>query len=609
MHDLTIISVLAGALAVALAFGWLTRRLGLSPLVGYLLAGIAVGPHTPGFVADVRLAAQLAEIGVILLMFGVGLHLRLQDLLRVWRVAVPGALGQSACAAALGLGVALAFGWGAGAGLVLGMSLAVASTVMLMRMLSERDLLRTPDGHVAVGWLLVEDLLTVAALVVLPALASGEDSGLPAAVALAVAKAVGFALLVAALGPRVLSPLLEHMAGTRSAELFTLSVFVLALSIASLAAAAFHVSVPLGAFLGGLVVAQSRVGQQAATEMLPFRDVFSALFFVSVGMLFDPGFVLANPGITLAALGVILIAKPLAALAIVRLLGQPLATGLTVAIGLAQIGEFSFILAGLALALGVLPQSGFDLVVAGALVSTALNPLLFKALPVLSRRLNAPARRAHPQALAVPAAAEGSASGCWATASTSCWWMRTGASSRPHRPGGCARSTATRAVPSCCGWPAWAGRACWCSPGRGSRRGCGPVWRRGRSIRGSPSSAGRPRRRSVPGWRSSAWPRWWTSRRRSPPPCTTGWRRASARRRRGACHGLEFSAVPAEASPLSRGRPGICPGACAGPPAGCPHPQVVDRRGARHSRAGTGRSAPGSRNRPARLFPCKRNCL
>lgn len=391
MHDLTVITMLAGALSVALLLGWLTQRLGLSTLVGYLLAGIVVGPHTPGFAADAHLAAQLAEIGVILLMFGVGLHFHPQELLRVWRIAIPGAVAQSAVATLLGWGMAHAFGWGHTAGLVLGMSLAVASTVVLMRMLLERKLLDTPAGHATVGWLIVEDIFTVVALVVLPALVikAGTDSRLGWSLLFALLKVGTFAGLAWFLGPKLISPLLERMAKTQAAELFTLAVFVVALGIASVAAGLFDVSVALGAFLGGLVVGRSRVGHQAAADAMPFRDVFSALFFVSVGMLFDPRFVLENPGMIVAALGIVLIAKPAIALLIVWALRYPLQTALTVAVGLAQIGEFSFILAALGKSLGLLPQAGFDVLVATALLSIAVNPLLFRLLPLLESRLPA----------------------------------------------------------------------------------------------------------------------------------------------------------------------------------------------------------------------------
>lgn len=389
MHDIAVITMLAGALAAALVLGWLTARIGLSPLVGYLLAGIAVGPHTPGFVADARLAAQLAEIGVILLMFGVGMHFHPRDLLRVWRYAVPGAIAQSAAATAAGWAIAVAFGWSSRSGLILGMAMAVASTVVLMRMLGERQRLTTQDGHVAVGWLIVEDIFTVIALVILPAFAVEAAGGLEVAAALGMAlgKVAVFAAIIWLAGPRVVSPLLERLARGRTTEFFTLGIFVMALSVAAVAAAVFHVSVALGAFLGGLVVAQSRVGYQAAADMLPFRDVFSALFFVSIGMLFEPAFVLHNPGLILAALAVVMIVKPLVALLLVFLLRGTAAMAATVSVGLAQIGEFSFILGALGLSLGLLPEAGFNVLVAAALISIAANPLLFRLAPALERRL------------------------------------------------------------------------------------------------------------------------------------------------------------------------------------------------------------------------------
>jgi CPA2 family monovalent cation:H+ antiporter-2 len=380
MHHLNVVITLAGGLAAALLLGALTRRIGLSTLVGYLLAGVVVGPHTPGFVADQGLAAQLAELGVILLMFDVGLHFHPQELLRVWRVAVPGAVGQSLVAACAGWAMARWLGWSSAAGLVFGMALAVASTVVLMRMLVQRGRLSTRDGHVAVGWLIVEDLFTVAALVVLPVLsAPAGQVSLGVVLAFALLKVAGFALLVALAGHRMVSRLLERMARTRSAELFTLAVFVVALGIAALAAGVFQVSVALGAFFAGLVVGQSRFGPQAAADMAPFRDVFSALFFVSVGMLFDPGFVLREPAIVAGVLGVVLLLKPLVAWGIVRVLRGDVRTAATVAVGLAQIGEFSFILASLGVASGVLPAPAMDALVAGAIISIALNPLLFKA--------------------------------------------------------------------------------------------------------------------------------------------------------------------------------------------------------------------------------------
>ncbi|EWS60396.1 MAG: cation:proton antiporter [Methylibium sp.] len=380
MHDLTLIVTLAGGLAFALLLGTLTRRLGLSTLVGYMLAGIVVGPNTPGFVADQSLASQLSEIGVILLMFGVGQHFHPQELLRVWRLAVPGAVAQSLVAGVAGWAAARAFGWSHAAGAVFGMSLAVASTVVLMRMLVERDRLSSRDGHVAVGWLIVEDLFTVAALVVLPVLASdsSDAQSLGSALLLAMGKVAAFVAIVMLVGTRVVGRLLERVAGARSAELFTLTVFVVALGVAVLASELFHVSVALGAFFAGLVVGQSRFGPQAAADMAPFRDVFTALFFVSVGMLFNPNLVVQQPALVLTALGVVLLLKPLVAVVIVLLLRSDWRTAATVGVGLAQIGEFSFILASLGLSLGVIPKEALDVLVVAAIVSIALNPVLFR---------------------------------------------------------------------------------------------------------------------------------------------------------------------------------------------------------------------------------------
>ena len=382
MHDLNLIITLAGGLAAALILGWITQRLGLSTLVGYMAAGILVGPHTPGFVADQPLAAQLAEIGVILLMFGVGQHFHPQELLRVWRIAVPGAVAQSAVAAVAGWGVARAFGWSNTAGIVFGMALAVASTVVLMRMLVERQRLSSRDGHVAVGWLIAEDLFTVAALVVLPVIATGTNDPLATGEVLlvATAKVAAFGALVMFFGSRVAHRALERAAGAQSNELFVLTVFVLALGIAVIAAEVFHVSVALGAFFGGLVVGQSRFGPQAAADMGPFRDVFTALFFVSVGMLFNPAFISEQPLMVLAVLAVVLVLKPLVAVAIVLLFRDTPRTAATVGVGLGQIGEFSFILASLGLSLNVLPREALDALVVAAIASIALNPVLFRVV-------------------------------------------------------------------------------------------------------------------------------------------------------------------------------------------------------------------------------------
>ncbi|MCL4763699.1 MAG: cation:proton antiporter [Burkholderiales bacterium] len=380
MHDITLVVTLTAALAVALVLGWVTQRLGLSTLVGYLLAGIVVGPHTPGFVADGALASRLAEIGVILLLFSVGMHFHVRDLLRVWRVAVPGAIAQSAVAGVCGWLLARAFGWSGIAGAVFGMSLAVASTAVLTRMLIDNGKLATHGGHVAVGWLIVEDMFTVLALVVLPALALAQSGGsLGIALLAALAKAAAFGVLLWALGNPIVKRVMEPVARTRSEELFTLAVFVIALGIAVIAAGVFQVSVALGAFFAGLVVGRSRIGPQAAAFMTPFRDVFAALFFVSVGMLFDPWFPLEAPWLVLLGVAIVLVAKPLAAWTIVRALRDTPRTAATVSVGLAQIGEFSFLLGALGVSLGVLPQAGLDALVAIAIVSIAVNPLLFRA--------------------------------------------------------------------------------------------------------------------------------------------------------------------------------------------------------------------------------------
>ncbi|HSD65241.1 MAG TPA: cation:proton antiporter, partial [Vicinamibacteria bacterium] len=376
------------ALASAWLLGVLAQRLGLSPIVGYLLAGVAVGPHTPGFVGDVGLASQLAEIGVVLLMFGVGLHFRVKDLLAVKGIAIPGALLQSGISTLLGLAIAVAFGWPPASGLVLGMALAVASTVVLMRVLEDRQLLATPHGHAAVGWLLVEDVLTVAILVVIPALAAGSGApgpprGLLLSFGVAMAKLLALVALVALTGSRVVPRILERVAGLRSRELFTLTVLAIAVTVATGSALFFGASMALGAFLAGMVVGHSPVGHQAAADALPLRDAFAVLFFVSVGMLFDPAFLLREPALVLAALGVVLVGKPLVALAVVAALGYSARTALVVALGLAQVGEFSFILGGLARDHGLLPAAGDSVIVACAIVSISLSPLLFRALEPL----------------------------------------------------------------------------------------------------------------------------------------------------------------------------------------------------------------------------------
>ncbi|HEX7900881.1 MAG TPA: cation:proton antiporter [Planctomycetota bacterium] len=390
MHNVDLILTLTLGFSAALVLGYVTQRLGLSPILGYLLAGIAAGPYTPGPVADARLAAQLAEVGVILLMFGVGLHFHLKDLLAVKAIAIPGALGQSLVATVLGAFIAWSSGWTLGSGVVLGIAIAVASTVVLMRVLVDNRSLDTPHGHVAVGWLIVEDILTVLVLVLLPVVAGSAAKGGGAA---AVAGSLGLALLkigalvflVLVVGSRVIPWILTQVARTRSRELFTLAVLALALVVATGSAVVFGASMALGAFLAGMVVGQSKVSEQAAADALPMRDAFAVLFFVSVGMLFDPRFLLQQPLLVLAVLGVILVAKPLVALAIVLGLGYSVRTALTVALGLAQIGEFSFILADQAK--GILPPAGGSVLVACALLSISVNPLLFRMIGPLEARL------------------------------------------------------------------------------------------------------------------------------------------------------------------------------------------------------------------------------
>ncbi|HEX6737546.1 MAG TPA: cation:proton antiporter [Vicinamibacteria bacterium] len=389
-HETPLITTMAAAFACAWVLGVIAQRIGLSPIVGYLLAGVAIGPYTPGFVGDAALAGQLAEIGVILLMFGVGLHFHLKDLLEVKGIAVPGALGQSACATLLGVGIAAVAGWPPAHGLVLGIALAVASTVVLMRVLESRQLLDNVAGHVAVGWLIVEDILTVIVLVAIPALGAGRGSagpGLLAALGLALAKLAALVALVFLAGSRLIPWLLEQAARLRSRELFTLTVLALSLAVAAGAAYVFGASMALGAFLAGMVVGQSPVSHQAAADALPLRDAFAVLFFVSVGMLLDPAFLLREPLLVLAALAVVLVGKPLAALVLVAALGYSVRTALVVALGLAQIGEFSFIVGDLARHHGLLPPAGQNVLVACALVSIAVNPLLFNALDPLEQAL------------------------------------------------------------------------------------------------------------------------------------------------------------------------------------------------------------------------------
>src|SRR5688572_23639078 len=331
MHAYDLILTLTGGLGAALVLGFVTQRLGLSPIVGYLLAGTLVGPYTPGFVADASLAEQVAEIGVVLLMFGVGLQFHVEELLAVRRVAIPGALVQSAVAMALGASVANALGWPWTAALVFGVALSVASTVVLVRVLSDNNSMHTPAGHIAVGWLVVEDLFTVLVLVLLPALFGGTDIDVAASVALTAAKVGALVVFTMVVGPRVIPWLLERIARTHSRELFTLTVLTTALGIAVGSAQLFGVSMALGAFLAGLIVGRSDFSLRAASDALPMRDAFAVLFFVSVGMLLDPRVFLEAPLLVAGTLAVVMIGKPLAALLVVIVLGYPFKVGLTVA--------------------------------------------------------------------------------------------------------------------------------------------------------------------------------------------------------------------------------------------------------------------------------------
>jgi CPA2 family monovalent cation:H+ antiporter-2 len=395
-HEFPLLVTIVLGLVVAFAFGFVASRLRLPPLVGYLLAGIMVGPYTPGVSIDAHLAQELSEIGVILLMFGVGLHFSTADLLAVRLIAIPGAVGQILIATAIGTVVAMTWGWSLGAGLVLGLALSVASTVVLLKALDERNMVSTANGRIAVGWLIVEDLAMVLALVMLPAVAgmlggkapTGEGS-LAFTLALTFGKLAVFGVVILTVGPRVVPWLLGQAARTGSHELFTLSVLAIALGIAFGSAVIFDVSFALGAFCAGLVLARSEFSHRAAEESLPLQNAFSVLFFVAVGMLFDPSIVIREPLHVIAVLLVILIGKSLIAFAIVLILRFPVSTAVLVSASLAQIGEFSFILAGLGMSLGLLPQEGRDLILAGALFSITLNPLIFYCVKPLTKWINA----------------------------------------------------------------------------------------------------------------------------------------------------------------------------------------------------------------------------
>jgi CPA2 family monovalent cation:H+ antiporter-2 len=390
-HSVTLITTIAAALGLALITGLLAVRLKLPALVGYLIAGIILGPATPGFVADLELSSQLAEIGVMLLMFGVGLHFSLDDLLAVRRIALPGAIVQIIVATLLGFVVATMWGWSIAAGIVFGLALSVASTVVLLRALESRGILETVNGRIAVGWLLVEDLVTVVVLVLLPPLSltlggispsqtAAGDPSLITTLALTLGKVALFIALMLVVGRRLFPKLLWQVARTGSRELFTLCVIATAVGIAYGSAALFGVSFALGAFFAGMMMRESPLSHRAAEESLPFRDSFSVLFFVSVGMLFDPQVLVREPMHVIVVAVIIIFGKSLAAFILVLLFRYPLNTALTVSASLAQIGEFSFILAGLGLSLGLLPAEGQSLILAGAIISIAFNPLLFRAI-------------------------------------------------------------------------------------------------------------------------------------------------------------------------------------------------------------------------------------
>ena len=384
-HDTALIAIVAAGLGLAFVFGLAAVRLRLPPIFGYLVAGVAIGPFTPGFVGDAALASQLAELGVILLMFGVGLHFSVADLLSVRRIAIPGAIVQIAAATGLGALASLVWGWPWGSGLVFGLSLSVASTVVLLRALEDRGIVDSADGRIAVGWLIVEDLVTVLALVLLPALAGplggsptvDAEGSLVATLGLTLLKVSLFVALMFVVGRRAVPWLLGFVARLGSRELFTLAVLALALGIAVGAALLFDVSFALGAFFAGMIVNESDFSHEAAVNALPLQDAFVVLFFVSVGMLFDPAILIEHPlQVTLVML-IILVGKSLASFAIVLAFRYPLRTALTISASLAQIGEFSFILASLGLSLGLLPPEAQSLIVAGALLSISINPFVF----------------------------------------------------------------------------------------------------------------------------------------------------------------------------------------------------------------------------------------
>ncbi|AGH87471.1 MULTISPECIES: cation:proton antiporter [Ralstonia solanacearum species complex] len=399
MHaDTPLLSTIIGGIVLAFVLGTIAQRLRLPPLVGYLCAGVMAGPFTPGFVADQSLAPQLAELGVILLMFGVGLHFSMKELLAVKSIAIPGAIGQIALATLMGMGLAWLLGWAWGPGLVFGLALSVASTVVLLKALEDRGIEGSHEGHIAVGWLIVEDLVMVVALVLLPALAGvlgGAGStavgwwDLTEVLAVTLGKVVAFAALMLVVGRRVIPWMLERIVRTGSRELFRLGVLATALGVAYGATVLFGVSFALGAFFAGMVLAESEFSQRAAEESLPLRDAFAVLFFVSVGMLFDPRVLIDDTWAVLGTVLIVVLGKSLAAFAVVRAFGHPARTALTISASLAQIGEFSFILIGLGIGLEILPARARGLLLAAAILSILLNPLMFALIDRLKREVPA----------------------------------------------------------------------------------------------------------------------------------------------------------------------------------------------------------------------------
>ncbi|MBS0319598.1 MAG: cation:proton antiporter [Proteobacteria bacterium] len=397
-HDVSLIATFALGFALAFVLGYLAARLRLPPLVGYLVAGAVIGQFTPHMVADNAVAGQLADIGVMLLMFGVGLHFSVADLMAVRRIAIPGAVLQIVVATAIGAAMSMAWGWTLGAGIVLGLCLSVASTVVLLKALEERNAIATTNGRVAVGWLIVEDLAMVLVLVLLPALATllgghgdtghgGNPHGIVVSLAITLVKVIAFGAIVLTIGPRVMPWLLTQVARTGSRELFTLAVLAISVGIAFGAAELFGVSFALGAFFAGVVLNESELSHKAATNSLPLQDAFAVLFFVSVGMLFDPSVFFEHPWMLVGTLALILVGKAIIALVIVMAMGYPASTGLYVSAALAQVGEFSFILASLGIGFGLLPPAGLSLVLAGALISITLNAAAFNLADMLIARI------------------------------------------------------------------------------------------------------------------------------------------------------------------------------------------------------------------------------